>query len=168
MPARSASLIHCTVAKPSRPISTPKTMSGTITIKPITRVAAAAAVVRFHWPRRLRSNRGQIAIATTTAHANAGRKSQMIQVPIARRAKMSANWPKRRDDGEPAELAIESGRAGPPDGDLDGDGSRISATNALFDPSIPAPIRQHYHLPGRRAARDLHPHITEGRASGQR
>ena len=128
MPTRSASLIHWTVATASRPISIPRTMSGTITTTPIRRVASAAAAVRFRWRSRLRSNSGQIAIATTTAHANAGRKSQMIQIPIASRAKMSTNWPSRRDEGEPAELEIESGSACPPDGDLDWDGSRTMAT----------------------------------------
>jgi hypothetical protein len=92
-------------------------------------VASAAAAVLFQWRSRLRSNSGQIAIATTTAQAKAGRKSQMIQVPIAKRAEMSANWPSRRDEGEP--------RAFPPDGDLDWDGSGIMAANALFNPSNP-------------------------------
>jgi hypothetical protein len=51
---------------------------------------------------------------------------------------MSANWPRRRDEGTPAELEIESGSAGPPDGGLDGDGSGTMATHALFNPPIPA------------------------------
>src|SRR5579863_3410217 len=133
MPSRSASLIPCTVATASRPISIPSTMSGTITTTPINSVASAAAAVLFHRRSRLRSNSGQIAIATTTAHSNAGRKSQTIQIPTASKAEMSANRPRRRDVVEPAKSETESGRTCPPDGKLDGDGSDTMATNALFN-----------------------------------
>src|SRR5258708_8671899 len=120
-------------------MSTPKTMSGTITIKPIRSVAPAAAAVWFHWRNRLLSNSGQSAIATTAAQANAGRKSQMIQIPIAMRAEMSANRLTRSAAGEPAELEIDSGMSCPPDGGLAGDGSGIMATNALFESVDPCP-----------------------------
>src|SRR6266700_1704002 len=86
----------------------PRTTSGTIRINPIRTVTMAAAAARFCGHQRRRSKGGQIARATTAAHANAARKSQMIHMPIASRTKMSANWPTRCFEGVPAGLEMAS------------------------------------------------------------
>ena len=96
---RSTMRIHRSVSAASRPISTPRTISGTIRTAPTRSVTIAAAAVLFPSRNRSCSNIGQIAIATTTAHANAGRKSQITQIPMAESAKIRPNWPSRCGKG---------------------------------------------------------------------